>query len=91
MKDQTSIDAFLQMSFYTGYFTCDNEHDEIKNATHNTFGTESWILPRPHPDLRCKCIVGCIFNSVVRIITREIPSIYLHLKNSYTFPCLSIS
>jgi hypothetical protein len=46
---------------------------------------------KAYPALRCKCIVGCIFNSVVRIITREIPSIYLHLKNSYTFPCLSIS
>jgi hypothetical protein len=31
---------------------------------------------RPYPDLLCKCIVGCIFNSVrLIIITREIPGI----------------
>jgi hypothetical protein len=32
-------------------------------------------LPRPYPALRSKCIVGCIFNSVVLIITRESPCI----------------
>jgi hypothetical protein len=30
-------------------------------------------LPCPYPDLLYKCIVGCIFNSVGLIITREIP------------------
>jgi hypothetical protein len=28
-----------------------------------------------YPGLLCKCIVGCIFNSVGFIITREIPCI----------------
>jgi hypothetical protein len=28
-------------------------------------------LPRPYTALRSKCIVGCIFNSVRLIITRE--------------------
>jgi hypothetical protein len=28
-------------------------------------------LPRPYPPLCTKCIVGCIFNSVWLIITRE--------------------
>jgi hypothetical protein len=28
---------------------------------------------RPYPGLLCKCIVGCIFNSIGFIITREIP------------------
>jgi hypothetical protein len=40
-------------------------------------------LPRPYPALRSKCIVGCIFNSVGLIITRESPCtlflIYLYL------------
>jgi hypothetical protein len=31
------------------------------------------FLPRPHPALCSKCIVGCIFNSVGLIITRESP------------------
>jgi hypothetical protein len=31
--------------------------------------------PRPFPGLFWKCIVGCIFNCVGLIITREIPSI----------------
>jgi hypothetical protein len=30
---------------------------------------------RPYPGLLCKGIVGCIFNSVGLIITREIPCI----------------
>jgi hypothetical protein len=33
-------------------------------------------LPRPNSALRSKCIVGCIFNSVGFIITRESPCKY---------------
>jgi hypothetical protein len=36
-------------------------------------------LPRPNPVLRSKCIVGCVFNSVELIITRE-SSCILHEK-----------
>jgi hypothetical protein len=32
-------------------------------------------LPRQNTDLRFKCIVGCIFNSVGLVITRESPCI----------------
>jgi hypothetical protein len=34
-----------------------------------------------YPALASKCIVGCIFNSVGLIITREIPCIYLVKTN----------
>jgi hypothetical protein len=36
-------------------------------------------LPRLNPVLRSKCIVGCIFNSVGLIITRESPCMLLIL------------
>jgi hypothetical protein len=38
-------------------------------------------LPRPNPVLRSKCIVGCVFNSLELIITRE-SSCILHEKGS---------
>jgi hypothetical protein len=44
-------------------------------------------LSRRYPALRSKCIVGCIFNSVGLIITREIPCIcskYLIKLKGYT-------
>jgi hypothetical protein len=31
---------------YTGYFTSDNEPGGIGNATHNTFGKQTWISTR---------------------------------------------
>jgi hypothetical protein len=39
------------------------------------------FLPRPYPALRSKCIVGCIFNSVGRVITSESPC----MLNAYCF------
>jgi hypothetical protein len=58
----------------TGYFTGDNESDNIKNATHNTFSKS-----QKKPDIKIKisgffsqCIVGCIFNAVRLVVTREI-------------------
>jgi hypothetical protein len=62
---------------YTGYFTSDNEPDGIKNATHNTFSKEPDILISVASFFR-KCSVGCIFNSVGLIITREIPCIQIY-------------
>jgi hypothetical protein len=38
-------------------------------------------LPRLYPALRSKCIVGCIFNSVGPIITRESPCIFAYSQN----------
>jgi hypothetical protein len=35
----------------------------------------------PYPGLLCKCIVGCIFNSVGLITTREIPCMCSQLLN----------
>jgi hypothetical protein len=40
---------------------------------------------RPYPGLPCKCIVGCIFNSVGLIIIREIPCI----RNIFLLCCHS--
>jgi hypothetical protein len=37
----------------------DNDPDGIENATHNTFAKLSLLF---------KCIVGCIFNSIVVIL-----------------------
>jgi hypothetical protein len=37
--------------------------------------SKAGYLPRPYAALRSKCIVGCIFNSVGLIITRESPCI----------------
>jgi hypothetical protein len=37
-----------------------------------------------YPDLRSKCIVGCIFNSVRVIITRESPCIVTRHSGSIT-------
>jgi hypothetical protein len=34
------------------------------------------FLPHPYPGLRSKCIVGCIFNFVGLIITRESSCIF---------------
>jgi hypothetical protein len=48
-----------------------------RNGKCNTqnIGAKAGYLPRPNPALLSKCIVGCIFYSVGRIITSEIPCI----------------
>jgi hypothetical protein len=38
-----------------------------------------------YPALLSRCVVGCIFNSVGRIITREIPYIYRYVPCYYIF------
>jgi hypothetical protein len=39
-------------TFFTGYFTSDNESGEIENATHNTSGGKAGYLSPPCSGLR---------------------------------------
>jgi hypothetical protein len=55
-----------------------NEPGGIENATHNTFG--AGYGRSKDPALRSKCIVGCIFISVVLILTCESHCISIFLQ-----------
>jgi hypothetical protein len=59
---------------YTGLFMSHNEPDGIENATHNTFSKKLYILISIASFFR-KYSVGCIFNSMWLIITRELACI----------------
>jgi hypothetical protein len=50
---------------------------ELKMQPTIHLGSKSGYLLRPNPALRSKCIVGCIFNFVGLIITRESPWIII--------------
>jgi hypothetical protein len=43
------------------------------------------FLPRPHPGLRSKCIVGCIFNSIGRISLVKYPVYNRKVKGDLIF------
>jgi hypothetical protein len=52
----------------------DNKPDGIENATHNTFSKKA-VYFNLSSQFFWKCSVGCIFNFVGLIITREISCI----------------
>jgi hypothetical protein len=59
------------------YFTTDNEPDGIENATSNTPGHGRG----EYRGLHCKCIVGCIFNSVWLIMKYPVHHMLLMVKS----------
>jgi hypothetical protein len=63
----------LKKSGNAGYFTSDNGPDGIENAPTIHLQGKSGYGRGQYPGLLCKCIVGCVFNSIGLVITRKIP------------------
>jgi hypothetical protein len=69
------------------YFTSGNEPDGFEMQPTIHFQSKLGHSTRPYPGSLSKCIVGCIFNSLGLIITREIPSMY-YSSHVRTYPVI---